>query len=269
MPTTGQELLAQISATPDDDAPRLAYADHVQASEPDYAEFVRLQIARHADERRRESLRGEPFGREAILLRQHGLDWAHYIEKYVRESPIDRRDQGWGFERGFIAFARMEPENFVALGERLFMMAPIQHADLYGGEGPVMPLFSSPFLARLDSLSLRGNNLGDDEAVAMANCEFLRRCTWLDLSNNKIGERGLEALVRSPIMANKSQIIMEGNPWDPVDRPSYDWDGSIADVIAGYAASAMESRVGHKVPWFHTAMRPQPDRFHAKYFPRL
>ena len=50
---TAQELLVEISLHPDDDAPRLAYADAVQRLEPEYAELVRLQIARAADERGR------------------------------------------------------------------------------------------------------------------------------------------------------------------------------------------------------------------------
>jgi uncharacterized protein (TIGR02996 family) len=265
---TGQELLAQVSAHPDDDAPRLAYADQVEKYEPLYAEFVRLQVARGADERARKALRGEPSAREAELLRGHGYQWARYIEKYVRASPSDRRDEGWAFDRGFVAFARMEPENFVALGERLFAMAPIQHADLYGGQGPVRPLFAAPGFARLDSLSLRGARLDDDDAIALAQCEGLRRCTWLDLSDNKIGERGLRALVDSPIMANKVEIVMRGNPWDPVDRASLDWDGSIADVIRSTAGDMMEEKLGRKVVWFHTAMSALPDRFHAKYAPR-
>jgi uncharacterized protein (TIGR02996 family) len=265
---TERELFAAVIAHPDDDAPRLAYADHVQASEPAYAELVRLQVARGADERRRKALRSEPSTRERILLREHGLDWAHYFEKYVRESPTDPRDLGWAFDRGFIAFARMEPENFVALGDRLFAMAPIQHADLYGGREPIRPLFAAPGLARLDSLSLRGTGLDDDDAIAIAGCAALRRCTWLDLSDNKIGERGLEAICRSPIMANKVRILMNGNPWDPVDRPSLDWDGSVADVITPSAGSEMERKLGRTVGWFHTATATLPDRFLAKYAPR-
>lgn len=264
---TGKELLAQISADPDDDQKRIAYADHVAQFEPEYAEFVRLQVARAQDERQRKLPYGEAGGRERELLRKHELEWARYIQKFVRPSATD---QGWGFQRGFIAFARMEPENFVALGQRLFDMAPIQHADLYGGEDPVRPLFDSPFLARLDSLSLAGAGLDDDDAIALAACTALTRCTWLDLSDNKIGARGVEALAASRMMANKVVVIMKGNPCDPVVEPHYDWDGSIADYSSSADAKAIEARLG-RVPWFDFPWGRRgdvPDRFHAKWVGR-
>jgi uncharacterized protein (TIGR02996 family) len=268
---TSKELLAEISARPDDDQPRLAYADAVQTREPEYAEFIRLQVMRAQDERRTKARSATPASRELELLRKHGLQWAQYFEKYVRESPSDRNDLGWGFERGFLAFARMEPENFVALGDRLFLMAPIQHADLYGGDEPVRPLFAAPGLARLDSLSLRGAGLDDDDAIALAGTAALARATWLDLSGNKIGERGVLALAQSPHMKNKVEIILRGNPWDPADQPSMDWggDGGVADVIPSTAGEMIEKKLGRKVPWFHTATARLPDRFHAKYAPRV
>jgi uncharacterized protein (TIGR02996 family) len=158
MPTS-EQLLDAISAHPDDDAPRLAYAQMVEASEPEYAEFCRLQIARAARERAARAPRGAPDPRERQLLRRFNLKWAHYVEKFCRESPRDPDDDGWGFERGHIAFMRMEPENFLALGERLFRMAPVQHVELTGGEEPMAPLFASRLLERLHSLSLRGAGL--------------------------------------------------------------------------------------------------------------
>jgi uncharacterized protein (TIGR02996 family) len=175
---TGQELLAQVNAAPDDDTPRLAYADFVQDSEPEYAEFVRLQIARTSAERARKAPSGVPAGREQDLLLRYYEKWGHYIQRYLRDARDPYRyDQGWQFERGFIAFARLEPENFVALGQRLFDMAPIQHADLYDGSEPVRPLFTCPQLGKLDSLSLWRTKLTDDDAIAIANCEALARAT--------------------------------------------------------------------------------------------
>lgn len=265
--TVELDLLQAVNESPDDDAPRLAYADFVASREPDYAEFVRLQIARSAAERREHALTGRASARERELLAKHYAKWGHYIQRYVRDAPLPREDdQGWGFDRGFIAFVRMEPENFVALGERLFTMAPVQHADLYGGEGNVRPLFAAPQLARLDSLSLRNAGLDDDDAIALANCDFLRRAAWLDLSDNKIGERGVEALAASAVFANKVVVMMDGNPCNPCDRPSWDWDGSLAFAHPSRAGARIEEKLGRRVAWFHYVRRGAvPDRFHAKW----
>lgn len=201
------------------------------------------------------------------MLSKHYSEWGHYIQRYVRDATVPRADdQGWLFDRGFSAFVRMEPENFVALGARLFTMAPVQHADLYGGEGSVRPLFAAPGLARLDSLSLRGVGMNDDDAIELAQCEFLRRATWLDLSDNKIGQRGVEALAASPILANKVVVDLSGNPWDPGDRPSWDTDGSLAWAHPAEEGRVIEERLGRRVPWFHYVRRGVvPDRFNAKW----
>jgi len=258
---TSRELLAEISRCPDDDAPRLAYADAVERVEPEYAELVRLQIARATEERERGTRRASPSGRERELLRAHEAEWTRYIQKYVRPAASD---PGAGFERGFVAFVRMEPENFVALGPRLFDMAPVQHADLYGGSAPVRPLFDAPGLARLDSLSLRGAGLDDDDAIALAASPHLARASWLDLGENRIGNRGVEALAASPIMANKVIVRMDGNPGDPTDVPHYDYDGSVADLTVSPLADELEAKLGRRIAWFHHTSRA-PDRFHARW----
>ena len=266
---TSDELHDLVNAFPDDDEKRLAFAEHVRTYNPERAEFVELQVKRAAEDKANKVPYSRLSSREYELLSKRYYEWGHYMEMYTRVPPGDplcKLDQGYVFWRGFVSFARMEPENFVALGERLFRMAPIQHADLYGGEDPIRKLFSSPFLARLDSLSLRGTGLDDDDACAMAECEALQRCTWLDLSDNKITVRGLEALAASPIFKNKVIVNMSGNPADPSEEPHYDWDGSIADMSPSPEGDLVEQKLGRRIPWFHLGWyyaRMVPDRYHA------
>ncbi|HEY4242430.1 MAG TPA: TIGR02996 domain-containing protein [Kofleriaceae bacterium] len=259
---TPDELLQAVNARPDDDAARLAYADAVAKSEPDYAEFVKLQLARAADEKAAKAARGRPSSREQMLQKQHMYDWTKYMQRYVRDKGSD---DGIDFWRGFVSWVRMEPENFVALGDRLFKMAPIQHADLCDGEEPVRGLFAAPGLARLDSLSLARTGLTDDDAFALAECEALRRCAWLDLSHNKLSTKGVTALARSPILATKVVVLLKGNPCDPVELPVLDYDGSVADMPASAATKLVEDAVGARVAWIHPPI-PVPDRFHAMNF---
>lgn len=263
---TERDLFAAVTAAPDDDAPRLAYADFIARSEPEYAEFIRLQVARATDERARGAPTGDMSPREHELWRKHYAQWGHYIQRYCRDARApDAYDQGWGFHRGFIGFVRMEPENFVALGERLFRMAPIQHADLYDGSEPVRPLFDSPELAKLDSLSLWRTGLTDDDAIAIAKCEPLSRATWLDLRDNQITLKGVRALAESPYMHNKIVLDLRGNPFDPGDIPSYDGAGTLADWGPPYEAQQIQRELGRGVPWFRRVFRkPMPDRYHAK-----
>lgn len=261
------ELFKQVCTHPDDDQRRLDYAAYMQQYRPEKAEFIRLQVARAVTEREQKARQRRLGPRERELLAKHGSEWAHYVEPFVRPSRIDPTDCGWDFDRGFLAFARMEPENFVALGPRLFEMAPIQHADLTGGDDPVRPLFQCQLLSRLDSLSLANTGLDDDDAISLAGCTALRRCTWLDLTGNKISTRGVEALARSPMMANKVIVMMDGNPCNPVDQAHYDWDGSIADSTPSPIGVALEAKLG-RVEWFHLKwgrINTMPDRYNAKW----
>lgn len=100
---TERELLAAISASPDDDEPRLAYAKFIATDDPAYSEFIRLQIDRARDEPARMAPRGTPSQREIDLRRSNGPDWARYLTKLVRRSPVnpsDSMDQGYELIRG-------------------------------------------------------------------------------------------------------------------------------------------------------------------------
>ena len=258
---SARDLLAAVCDAPDDDAPRLRYAAAI--TEGEQSEFIRLQVSRTADERRARMLRGAPTARESELLRRHGPTWAHYLDRYVREDPRDPSHPGWGFERGFVAFARLEPENFVALGDRLFELAPIQHVDLIAPEEPVRSLFAAPQLARLESLSMVELGLDDDDAEAMADCAALRRCVWIDLRGNRIGYRGVRALAASPYFRDKARVILTNNPADPGRQPVHDW-GPVADFRDSPVALDIEHDLGMRVPWFHARISEPADRYHAR-----
>src|SRR2546423_208668 len=86
-------FLADILASPDDDAPRLVYADWLDENgQPERAEFIRLQceLANMSDgDGRRAAL----AKRERQLLRQHGRAWT---------DGLPRRLRALTFRRGFL-----------------------------------------------------------------------------------------------------------------------------------------------------------------------
>jgi uncharacterized protein (TIGR02996 family) len=86
--TDDPALLAAIRATPDDDAPRLVYADWLdEHNQPERAEFIRVQVA--VARRKSRPLRR----REAELLAEHHDTFAGHMA-----APGIR----FRFERGFI-----------------------------------------------------------------------------------------------------------------------------------------------------------------------
>ena len=82
----GAALLEAIYAAPDDDAPRIVYADWLGERGDVRGEFITLQLARGAGD--------EPSTREKALLHEHGRRWA---------GPLGALFDAHVFERGFFA----------------------------------------------------------------------------------------------------------------------------------------------------------------------
>ncbi|HEU4733845.1 MAG TPA: leucine-rich repeat domain-containing protein [Kofleriaceae bacterium] len=263
MPEPLSSLLAAVCADPDDDAPRLAYAAAIAAREPARAELIRLQLARSADERTRGALVGAASARERTLLERHGDDWARPIDPFVRPTRRPRPDPGWRFERGFVAFVRIDADTLASLGERLFQMAPIRHLDFDPGP-PLREALASPLLGRLRTLGLPACKLDDDDAVALAANPHLGGVRWLDLRDNEIGDAGVAALAASPLVRAIPIVLLAGNPGDPAEQYALDGDGSVADSWLPAAGAALEARYDD-VAWLHLPpYHRQPDRYHAR-----
>jgi uncharacterized protein (TIGR02996 family) len=260
--SAAEQLYEQIVRNPDDDAPRLVYADAIERRDPAHAEFIRLQIARFRDEAARGVPRGAPSPREAALRTQHGARWAHFIAPLARGHRADAPFQGYEFERGFVALLRTEPDMVAGMGDRLLAMAPIEHLELTR-EGPFIPALTAPCLGRLRTLTLNSLGLGDDDAVALAERGHLERCEWLDLEGNRITGRGAAALLDSSAIRRVPFVILRGNPGDPAVLVSSDVDGR--QLVEGLppAGEAAEARHG-RIPWLHLPPVGLPDRFHAR-----
>src|SRR4051795_10357418 len=140
-------LLQAILDEPDDDAPRLIYADWLEERGDPRAEFIRAQCALAqlpADDERRPDLEAC----EARLLAGHGKGWA---------GPIRRRARAWTFRRGFVEGIKIGADAFLAHTADLFAAAPIRHVRFVHAAGHIDELAACPYLGRLDSLDLHAN----------------------------------------------------------------------------------------------------------------
>ena len=77
--------------------------------------------------------------------------------------------------------------------------------------GDIASLTASPHLARLESLDLGGNGLGDDEATLLSMAAHLGGLKSLLLRENGIGDAGAAALARSPHLAGLAVLDLAGN----------------------------------------------------------
>lgn len=149
-------------------------------------------------------------------IRNHGRSWA---------GPIASRVTAFEFRRGLVAQVKVSGERFLAEGDALFELAPIQHVDLTAPLGPIEAIAASPLLARLTSLSISHlkDAVGDRGAMALAASPHVARLRWLALLEADIGEAGVHALAASPSLANLGYLGLEYNPADP--KPVVEYDG--------------------------------------------
>ncbi len=220
--TPDDAFLADIIEHPDDDTPRLVYADWLDDhGQPAPAEFIRVQIALANlpwDDARWPALKA----REEELLSRHEADW----RGSVGAGLVHRV-----YRRGFVEGVRIQARTFMACFGDLFRLGPIRQlsllevqpyfASLLQASGhqlvtrAALSLFCSPKLAGLTHLELGGNGLGDPEAEVIAASPYLAGLLRLGLEDNQIGEAGLHALANAPYLGQLAALDLSGNPLDP------------------------------------------------------
>jgi uncharacterized protein (TIGR02996 family) len=200
-------FLRAIAESPEDDAPRLIYADWLEEhGDPERADFIRVQIALaglgEGDGRRHELRR-----RERALLRAHKQSWVGQLPTGVRLV---------GFRRGFAevkAYARAD--NYLKKAERWHAQTPLPHLvrlQLAGVRDLLAAVLATPLMARLVELSLSGCGVGDEGVEQVAAEAALRRLTSLSLDANRVGPAGVLAIAHSPWLTRLRVLALGFNP---------------------------------------------------------
>jgi uncharacterized protein (TIGR02996 family) len=190
-----------ILDAPDDDGPRLIYADWLEEhGEADRAEFIRVQIAlaRGADDPRAPAW----WERQEALLAEHRGAWLGPLRGlfYLHE-----------FRRGFLEEVTLKAQVFLDHAGALFRAAPVRLVRLLKGAALMGPLADCPALRRVAELRLTDNLVGDDGVLALAASPHLAGLTTLRLGNNGLGDRGAEALAGSPHLAGLTTLNLSRN----------------------------------------------------------
>lgn len=221
-----KHLLAAICANPEEDTPRLAFADWLdeQGGEDDVARagFIRAQIA--LDPLPRYHPNWLPAAHD--ILRRWGSKIAEWRQELPKIPGVS-----WGqFRRGFVdSVGVSSAKNFVQKGGRIAATVPLLGVSLTArseftalGRSPVFgrlrrlqiahgrtftgadtrELLALPNCPRLTHLDLATEAIDDEGAAAIAACPNLAALTDLRLSENRMSDEGLTALARSPHLSN-------------------------------------------------------------------
>src|SRR5262245_7595251 len=189
--TADDPFLLTIRDRPDDDGPRLVYADWLEErGDCDRAELIRLQC------------RGEHEPRVRELVHLYGKSWA---------GPAARHTYSIAFRRGFVEEITICARTLLRHAEEIFAGAPIRLLRVIGAAGAIDRFVRCPQLTGVEALHLTGGGLGDAGAFALADCEYLNTLRTLRLGQNSIGDEGVEALADSPWLGNLETLVLHGN----------------------------------------------------------
>jgi uncharacterized protein (TIGR02996 family) len=234
----GEALMQAILAEPEDDTPRLVYADwleeHGGPAERDRAEFIRVQM---------ELPRTETPARVNELEKREKALWRAHHKEWLAGLPPDLRKRNLQFHRGFFEELHQPARLWATHGDEMFRRHPIFRLRVFKpvdrheiGALATIPhltkirvlmvsecridqplrtlqiLFSTPFLSSVRRLVLRDSGFSTQSMSALVDSVVLARLKELDLAENEIGPRGAEVLAATEKVTHLRELLLEGNP---------------------------------------------------------
>jgi uncharacterized protein (TIGR02996 family) len=201
---TADDFLRAIAEQPDDDAPRLVYADWLQEQGDPRGEFIALQFRRL----REGSLPEKDEAREAALLSKHRRDWLGPLYRVLQTQWAECR-----FTRGFLSVARLCPNTALADAVTATTVWSTVE-DLFVAPRPFSyaKLFESPTFGALRSLRAASDDvvttlLQSGAAPKLESLECLR-----------LRRADAEALQRFGALRALAVHALEGKWMDPAEN---------------------------------------------------
>lgn len=253
------QLLAAVLAAPRDDAPRLAYAQHLSACGDPRGTFIQLQL------RWRPVPEDYPLYQAAQKLQeQHGASWLPQVRGLG--TPV--------YQRGFIQSLELKAADFADGAEAIFRAEPVEELTLteseahlariaelpelarlrkvtlaYGRDPGFTAFVSSPHLRDVESFTANLNMVRIGGARAFANAAWTSSLRELNLGENLFGDEGLEAIAASPhlrrlerlrlgrtMTARGAQALAASPMLETVKELMLSWN-ALGDALAALASS--------------------------------
>lgn len=227
--TVDEALLRAISEHPEEDTPRLMYADWLDENgESERAEFVRVQVELDrmdvSDPARRPWV-----ARHVQFLIEHvpawksqlpqlaGIEWGDFNRGLVEE--VQARDEKAVIQHANILFAepavhvlrlaRLMSGRKLAGVPELSRLRTLRLISARTDAENLRDLFASPHLQNLLVLDLHNNGADDEVARDLADGRF-PTLTELWLGSNPVGNAGSQALAASPHLGQLRVLDLRG-----------------------------------------------------------
>jgi uncharacterized protein (TIGR02996 family) len=241
-----EAFLRAIFDTPDDDLPRLVYADFLEENgEPERAEFIRVQCEL-ANIRRQ----GEAFGRVSELGRREAELLTELFPEMELFNWLPEERERIRFDRGFLIPTTAEVcpgelDDPAVVREKIVRSRPhwfgVTRLSIQSGwflqPDHIGVLFGSAALKRVTEWNLSGHveeiaggpqtsdagayaliDMHDQPVITLDGVEALarhraaRRITTLSLTYNRLDNDAARALLKSPYLVNLKRLdLLQGN----------------------------------------------------------
>ena len=221
-----EALLQAIYADPDNDLPRLVYADWLDEHDRgERAEFIRIQIEMENTEDRQFREQRCNFKksddprfnklkiREEVLLKAHKADWL---------GGRSALEANWKFRRGLLEHLMPHDNLHISFVDRLLsspflLEVRYLHARIVNYSLSALTKFAAGSHSRnLTLLSLGGGPIENSHIEAIAQSSVLTRLTTLDLDGDgRIDMRGLQMLISSSVLSNLTGLHLYRQPINP------------------------------------------------------
>jgi len=185
--TARDALLAAIAANPDDDLPRLVFADWLEENgNSERAEFIRVECESARTDRTSPDY-PTLLRRADRLLAAHSARWfGPLADESVAERILTRR--------GFVDTLVLTAERFVAHADAIRTQAPMLHGLHVTAADDWRAFFHSPSLPDVRTLSFEEELFTPEAAEELARSKGVWTITELDLDRQPLGPDGAGSL---------------------------------------------------------------------------
>lgn len=205
-------LMAAIIANPDEDTPRLAFADwldeHGDKHDRARAEHIRCQIATD---------RGGP-GAKAAKTKAAALRKSHLKRWLGALATTETRFVDHTFARGLLNQWFVSAGDFLKIAHQAavtewFPRVGVGRIVFYEPTKRAEKLFASPALAWTSDILWHDAKLDDAGFVALAKSPHLSRLSRLAIDKPRCSDRGLRALANSPGLGSLRTLTLQDGLW--------------------------------------------------------
>jgi uncharacterized protein (TIGR02996 family) len=215
--TDQDTLLRAVATHPDEDTPRLAYADLLDelggAANAARARFIRTQIDLTRNPGRSWFANSDRLCDTARLAGLFADEWLNELPLWAAAEARKQRLRADDFPRGFLETYHVGPGTFAAQGDQLLDRAPVTRVVVGAFTKPavVREFFAAPVLQRVRALTLAlPAASGDVVAGFVRTSRVLGNLEELDLSGTGLTDAGARALAQATGLGNLRTLAVRG-----------------------------------------------------------